>query len=168
MGSVSASFPGVGQKFPKVDLADARGGSFSWTTEAGETLFFFFKTDCPTSVFSLPFVERIHRLAADGGAFRVVGVSQDPPEITIPWLSRLGAALTVAYDPEPWRASAACGLASVPVFFLVSEKGDILDLAVGFDRRRLEGFARRACQKSSRPYPGLFESNEAVPELRPG
>jgi peroxiredoxin len=130
-------------------------------------LFFFFKTDCATSAFALPFVERIHRLAAEG-RFRVLGISQDPPEATAAWFSSQGATFASAFDPEPWPASAACGLATVPAFFLVSENGDILDRAIGFDRRRLEEFARIACGTSERPYSGLFAPGEAVPALRPG
>ena len=114
-----------------------------------------------------PHLERIRRLA-DGGGLRVVPVSQDGPDETAAFHRRTGLEADTLFDPEPWEASAALGLSSVPAFFLVGEDGVIRETALGFQKQKMEAFAARAAALGGRPYRGLYPPGETVPDVRPG
>ena len=75
---------------------------------AGETLYAFFKTTCPTCELTWPYLERLRVLAGDGGV-AVVAVSQDDPGRTEAFNERLSTRIPTLYDPPPWRASDAVG-----------------------------------------------------------
>lgn len=134
---------------------------------AGETLYVVFKTTCPTCELTWPYLERV-RQAAEGGGLRVIAVSQDDPQKTSAFNERLGVRVETAYDPDPWKASDALGVTTVPTFFRVGPKGSIEETAVGFERDRMERFADRAASLTGRPYAGLFHASEKVPAFKPG
>ena len=136
-------------------------------TLAGEALFAFFHTDCATSEVTLPFVARLSEIGA-GRGLTVVAVSQDDPASTAAFRERLGFDLPILYDPPPWRASRALGLASVPTFVAVRDDGRVERLVVGLQRERLESFAERAAALAGRPSRPLFRPDENVPAIRPG
>ncbi len=137
------------------------------TVPPGESLLAVFKTTCPTCELAWPYLERI-RQAAEGGSLRVLAVSQDDPEKTSAFNRRLGVRVETAYDPEPWPASDALAVAIVPTFLRVGPGGLLEETAVGFQRDRMESFARRASSLAGRPYTGLFRKGEQVPAVRPG
>lgn len=154
-----------GNALPAVSLADGRGGSAA--LPAGETLYGFFKTTCPTCELSWPFFERIARLA-EGGTLAVVAVSQDDPAATARFNDRLGVTLPTLFDPEPWRASEALGLESVPTFLRVTADGKLRDAVVGFQKQKMQDFGTEAARLAGRPTAAIFQLGEAVPAIQPG
>jgi hypothetical protein len=154
-----------GETLPPLALRDERGAPFP--LPSGETLFVVFKTTCPTCELTWPYLDRIRR-AAEGGALRVVAVSQDPPGPTREFGERLGVDVETVYDPEPWPASDALGVANVPTLFRVERGGAIAETIVGFDRARMEGLAARAAALAGRAPTPLFQRHERVPALKPG
>jgi peroxiredoxin len=154
-----------GATLPPLALRDERGDSFPRPT--GETLYAVFKTTCPTCELTWPYLDRIRR-AAEGGTFRVVGVSQDAPSTTRAFGERLGARIETAYDDEPWPASDALGVTIVPTLFRVGADGAIVETVLGFDRSRLEGLAWRAAELAGKPPAPLFRPDEHVPPVKPG
>ena len=153
-----------GEVFPQVELETGSGDRF--VHPGAEALYGFFKTTCPTSELAWPYFDRIRRIG--GGALLTFAVSQDPPAETREFNARLGAGLETLYDPEPWKASIALGLTNVPTFFLVGPDGKIVDTAVGFQRPKLEKFARRAGKLAGRSHVPLFPIGELVPLIVPG
>jgi len=155
-----------GALFPSVSLNDENGERAG--LPKGEALYGFFKTTCPTSELAWPFLERIRRLG--DGALPVVAVSQDGPEDTAAFNERLGVRIPTLYDREPWNASEALGLETVPSFFLVDENGRILETVVGFQRRKMEELGRRAAQRAGRTgsHDPVVRPGETAPELKPG
>lgn len=153
-----------GALFPQIELETESGARF--VPPAAETLYVFFKTTCPTSELSLPYVERIRRIAA--AALSVFAVSQDSRAETAVFNERLGIQLEMLYDPSPWRASAALGLTNVPTFFLVGPGGRIRETIVGFQRPKLEALANRAAKLSGRRSARLFPIGQNVPLIVPG
>jgi hypothetical protein len=95
-------------------------------------------------------------------------VSQDDRAETAEFNRRLGVQLETLYDPPPWKASSALGLTNVPTFFLVGFDGRIRETAVGFQRPKLEEFARRAGKLAGRPPLRLFPIGEHIPLIVPG
>ena len=134
---------------------------------AGEKLYVFYKTTCPTTEMTWPHLERIRRLAA-GGALTVVPVSQDDPDETADFHRRTGYAASAFYDPPPWIVSESLGLASVPAFFLVGGDGVVRQTALGFEKDKMESFAALAAELASRPHQRLFDPGDGVPAVRPG
>ena len=134
---------------------------------SGESLFAFFHTECPTSEMTIPFVARLRRIGEDRG-LAVVAVSQDDPESTAAFRERLGVDLPILYDPAPWTASRALGLASVPTFVCVGANGRVDRLVLGLQREKLEAFAERAAALAGRPSRPFFRTDESVPAVRPG
>jgi len=159
------SVPQPGDPLPPLALRDERGAPFP--RPAGETLYVFFKTTCPTCELTWPYLDRIRR-AGDGGSFRVLGVSQDAPAPTRAFGERLGARLETAYDGEPWPSSEALGLTTVPTFVRVGPDGVVAETVEGFDRARLEGFARRAAEGAGREHAPLFRPDDTAPQVKPG
>lgn len=157
--------PGPGDSLPQLDLQDEKGGRAP--LPAGEALYAFFHTDCPTSEMAWPYMERIRRLS-EGGKLAIRAVSQDAPGETDAFNARLGVKIKTVFDPFPWTVSRALGVESVPVFFLVGPRGDIRYSVVGFDRSKMEEFARLAARSSGRPPEELFRPGEEIPAIRPG
>jgi hypothetical protein len=160
---VSALEPG--ETLPPLALRDERGANVP--RPSGETLYVVFKTTCPTCELTWPYLDLIRR-AAQGGALRVVAISQDPPGPTREFGKRLGANVETVYDPEPWPASDALGVTNVPTLFRVEPGGVIAETVVGFDRARMEGLATRAAALAGRASTPLFQPHERVPALKPG
>jgi peroxiredoxin len=153
-----------GAMFPQVELETESGARFS--PPAAESLYAFFKTTCPTSELSWPYLERIRRIASL--ALPVFAVSQDGRAETAAFNERLGVQVETLYDREPWKASSALGLTNVPTFFLVGPGGRIRETVVGFQRPKLEAFANRAAKLAGRSSARLFRVGENVPVIVPG
>jgi peroxiredoxin len=160
---VAALSPGT--RFPRVSLLDESGKPSA--AEDGETLYAVFKTTCPVCEMTWPFLERI-RQVAEGGKLRVLAVSQDNAAKTKAFSERTGARLDTRYDPEPWKASDALGMTTVPTLFRVSPDGTIAETVEGFDRKALEGLARRAASLAGKPPAELFRPGDNVPAYKPG
>jgi peroxiredoxin len=165
--SIIARVPALepGAKLPPLALRDERGARLR--RPAGEALYVVFKTTCPTCELTWPYLDRIRR-AAEGGGLHVLGVSQDDPQATAAFGKRLGTRVETAYDTEPWPASEALGVTTVPTLFRVGPDGAIEETVLGFDRGRMEGFARRAAELAGRAPAPLFRPDEDVPAIKPG
>jgi peroxiredoxin len=156
--------PSPGTSLPPLTLQNEDGKTAS--TPSGDVLYAFFKTTCPTSTLAWPYLDRI-RLLGEGG-LSVVGVSQDDPETTRRFSRELGVSIPTLYDPEPWNASERLGLTNVPTFLLVGADGTVRDAAVGFQRHKMEEFAREASARTGRPASALFTPGDDAPTWKPG
>ena len=155
----------AGTPLPSIRLFDENGAPVA--LPIGETLYAFFKTTCPTCAFAWPYLDRLRNLAA-GGALTILAVSQDDRAATDAFNARLGVRVRTLYDPEPWEASAALGIATVPTFVSVDAGGGVADAASGFQRHKMEEFAARAARASGRTSPALFSADEIIPAIKPG
>ena len=154
-----------GNALPALSLTDGRGGAA--VLPAGEALYGFFKTTCPTSELAWPFFDRIGQLAA-GGKLAVVAVSQDEPAETASFNQSLVVTLPTLFDPEPWRASDALGLTSVPTFLRVAADGTLREAVVGFQRQKMQDFGAEAARLAGLPRADLYRPGEAPPAIKPG
>ena len=151
-----------GTRLPRLPLTDEKGSPFP--VPAGEALYAVFKTTCPTCALTWPFLERLR----SKGGLPIVAVSQDDPASSRAFAEKLATRLDTAFDAEPWPASRALGVETVPTLFRVGRDGAVAETVVGFDRARMEGLARRAAQLAGRPAVPLFRPDENVPPLKPG
>ena len=157
--------PDPGTVFPIQELRTEDGTAAA--PPRGEALYAFFHTECPTSEIAIPFLDRL-RAIGEGRGLAVVAVSQDPPGETSEFRARLQIGTETLYDPAPWKASAALGLASVPTFVTVGRDGRVEKIVVGLQKERLEAYAERAAALAGRPSRPFFRPEENVPAIRPG
>ncbi|MBI3940398.1 MAG: TlpA family protein disulfide reductase [Acidobacteria bacterium] len=149
MKQKSASFLEAGARFPDFNLPadDRRSYNLSMILEkAPAALFAVFKTDCPTSQFSLPY---FNRLITQIQQLPFIGISQDDRQSTSKFLKEWGTRFTlVLYEEDPYALSDALGVASVPALFLVGAQGQILASDYGYSAKFWEALAQaagRAC-----------------------
>ena len=151
--------------FPSITLRDEEGEVAR--VPGGETLYAFFKTTCPTCELAWPFLDRIRELG-EGGDLSLLAISQDDPGATRRFYEDLGVSLPTLYDGEPWAASEAAGLDTVPAFFVVGRDGVVRDSAAGFQRHKMEEFAALAADRAGRQATAIFRPGENVPAIKPG
>ena len=154
-----------GTPFPSIALRDERGRAAA--IAPGEVLYAFFKTTCPTSELAWPYLDRVRKIG-EGGGLSVLAVSQDNPETTARFYEDLNVAIPTLYDPDPWEASEAVGLTNGPAFFVVGTDGLVRDASVGFQRHKMEEFAKLAADRAGGRGAALFLPGENVPALKPG
>lgn len=154
-----------GMPFPSIALRDEEGQPAR--VPGGETLYAFFKTTCPTSELAWPYLERLRKIG-EGGSLTLLAISQDDPMATRRFYEDLGVAIPTLYDAEPWAASEAVGLTTVPAFFLVGRNGNLRDAVIGFQRHKMEEFAALAADRAGGKRTPLYLPGEKVPEIRPG
>jgi len=161
----AVAFPAPGTPLPSIALRDEKGQAVS--PLRGDMLYAFFKTTCPTCALAWPYLDRIRRFGEEGG-LSVIGVSQDDPQTTRRFSDSLGVSIPTLYDPEPWSASERLGLTIVPTFLLVGADGIVRDTATGFQRHKMEEFAKAASARTGQPTPALFTPADDAPALKPG
>jgi thiol-disulfide isomerase/thioredoxin len=154
-----------GSRFPRVSLLDENGASSA--VPPGETLYAVFKTTCPVCEMTWPYLERLRQFA-EGGSMQVLAITQDDASRTAAFNERVGSRIPTLYDPQPWKASDALGVTTVPTLFRVSPDGRIAQTVVGFDREALRDLARRAASSAGKPPADLFRPDEDVPAFKPG
>jgi peroxiredoxin len=160
---VAALDPGT--SFPSIALRDETGAPAA--APGGETLYAIFKTTCPTCEFTWPYLERIRRIG-NGKGLSILAVSQDDSAKTKEFASRTCTELPTVYDPNPWPASDALGLTTVPTLFRVGADGVVAETILGFDRERLRALARRAAALAGTPPVELFHPEDQAPAIKPG
>jgi len=161
----------TGERAPEIDLRDLSGRSLRPLSpergRKGHALVIFFKDECPTCRYTLPFVERIQqRLGSKGD--RIFGVSQDGGERTRAFLESTGATFPVVLDDPEYAVSRAYGLSNVPSIFLVDADGIIRRSIAGFSRSALEGMASDLAASIGVPPTPIFSEGEQVLETKPG
>lgn len=154
-----------GNALPALSLTDARGGAAA--PPAGERLYGFFKTTCPTCELAWPFFDRIGR-AARGGGLTVVAISQDEPAETDRFNRRLRVELPTLFDPAPCPGSEALGLDTVPTFVRVGADGTVRSILLGFQKQKMQELAADAAALAGKPAPEIFLPGEVVPLIKPG
>lgn len=100
-------------------------------------LLLFVHAECPTAALALqrlgPQAEALER-----GGVRLLCVAEETPEVAARLARRHGVAATVVAQPDPYEASAAFDVDTVPTAILVGRNGEILDRAVGWSQSDLD------------------------------
>lgn len=155
----------AGEQAPDFRLMDADGDMFHLASQlaSGPVLVTFFKTDCPTCQYGLPFLDRFAG-ALEGSSAATVAICQDSP-VHAEWFSaQFGYGTRVVFDTEEseFPVSNAYGLTNVPTVFLVQPDGRIGHSAVSWSKADVEEIGAKLGVKP------LFRSGESVLPFRPG
>jgi peroxiredoxin len=148
----------AGARAPDFELKDADGASFtlSHALTKGPVALIFYKSECPTCQFTLPYVQRIFEKNAN--LLTVWAISEDDADETRQFAQRNGLKFTILIDEYPYDVSAEYGLEFVPGIFLIAPDGTITVSDFGFTKaglNRIAGFE-------------FFRPNDGLPATRPG
>ena len=162
IGSMSA-LPQNSQA-PDFWLQDAEGDEFHLYSalESGRVLLTFYKMDCPTCQYALPYLDRFKSLL-DGTAAAVT-VSQDTPVDAERFSIEFSYSTKQVFDTEEagFEVSDAYGLTNVPTVFLVGTDGRIEHTMVSWSKADVEELAGKLGVDSP------FQPGEDVLVYQPG
>ena len=159
----------AGASAPPLALKDAEGKSYSLAEalKAGPVLLAFFKVSCPTSQFTLPFLERLHQAIKGSNAARLWGVSQNDARATREFAREYGLSFPMLLDEEGYPVSNSYGLTNVPTLFLVKPDGRLQAASVGFVRQDIEEAAAEFGRRTGQTIQ-VFLPGESIPDYKPG
>src|ERR1700704_4487753 len=100
-----------------------------------KAIWVFFETDCPTCQLALPYLNALKR-----DTVQVIGLSQDDEGPTREFVNQLNISYRVELDSE-LKISRAYAPQTVPTFYLLDEKGEIMKTLAGFDKQGLNELA---------------------------
>ena len=154
-----------GSRAPDFALTDADGEQFhlSSALRSGPVLVTFYKTDCPTCQYGLPFLDRLAGGLGGSGA-TAVAVSQDTPFESERFAASYEFSTRQVFDTEDsgFAVSDAYGLTNVPSTFLIAQDGRIAHTMVSWSKADVEEIAWKL--DVSPP----FKPGEDVLPFRPG
>ena len=150
----------IGARAPDFELQtpDGRVRRLSDALRERPAALVFYKGSCPTSQFTMPFIQQIHAKLGDSAPWTLWAISEDEADETIEFARQHGLTFDLLIDEHPYPVSAAYGLRNVPAIFMIETDGSVSVSDFGFSKRtlnRLAGFP-------------LFTPNDGLPETRPG
>lgn len=153
-----------GQKAPAFTLQGIDGveRSLPEALSKGAAVVAFFKISCPICQYTFPFLERLHKGAANS-SLQFLGISQDGEPATEFFLKDCGVTFPTLLDSYSggYAVSNAFGIRTVPSVVVIEPDGRISSATEGFVKSDLEELGRRAGVSP-------FRDGENVPPYRPG
>lgn len=158
-----------GSRAPEIALKtmDGERKNLTQALKSGPVLLAFFKVNCPTCQYTLPFLQRIYE-AYGKGSLSFWGVSQNDRDDTVDFCHQYGLTFPVLLDEPRFPASNAYGLTHVPSLFLVDTGGKISLTSVGFMKADVETIAEKASATSNLPMVSPFRPGEVIPATKAG
>jgi hypothetical protein len=147
---------GVGESAPAVE-----GVEFG----AGPKLLWFYKVTCSVSQLAAPKAQAL----ADAYPDVLVGVGEDPPDALEAFSEEFGMpGVRSVPDLEPFPASDAYGIESVPTMFLVGSDGTVEDLVQSWDREGYNRVSARLAELTGSDYVEISDEGDGLPAFKPG
>ena len=159
----------VGQKAPGFELTDEDGKKYALeeALARGPVLVAFFKVECPTCQYTLPFVERLYQQFRAQGV-QIWGIAQDDARDSQRFAKEYGLTFPVLLDDYPYQVSREYGLHYVPTLFLIAPDGRVRLASDGFAKTDLLEMQKSLANYFSLTPPALFHTRDRVPEFKPG
>ena len=155
---------------PAAAFRDAEGAEYDLRRllEEGPLLLGLYKSSCASSKQMFPFLERIAQRHA-GTALRVVGVSQDSPNITRSFARRYGITFPLLVEGGEYPISRAFDIMATPTVFLVDPEGSVVYTTMGFLKPGLDALGDAVADALGKPREPLVTSgDDQVPMFVPG
>lgn len=125
-------------------------------------LLVFEKESCPTCVLAMPIFSQWSRFSPD---VEVLAVSQDDKDATERFFASAGIDMRVAYDHEPYTASEAFGLTSVPSVVLIDD-GKVIWAGEGWHREKVDELGGLLADLAGRTF--TLDGVDDLPPWKPG
>lgn len=153
------------QLAPDFTLPLFGGGTATLHGKGKPAILAFYKFNCPTCQFTLPYLQKIYD--AYGDAVHFVAIAQDGPQNTGAFRGEYHITIPTLMDESPYTASRAYDIDIVPSIFMVDPDGKIRYAGDGFVKQDLLNLADVLAEKTGRPQIDVF-GNDPVPEIKPG
>jgi len=160
----------AGTSAPDFMLQTMDGKQFSLrdALARGPVVAAFFKVSCPVCQYTFPFLERVYKVHR-GENVTIVGISQNEKKDTAAFAKEYGVTFPILLDDmKTYPVSNAYGLTNVPTVFWIAQDGEIEISSVGWERKEIEEINRKAARVTGEGLDRLFQSDEDVPDYRPG
>ena len=125
---------------------------------------FFYKVTCGTCQLVAPKMRSFERTFPG----RVIGVGQDPEQDLEAFRIAHTMEIHTVEDAPPYPVSAAYGIVSVPVLFLVGEDGRILESVGAWDRTGFNRVAEVMAELTGADPVVISTPDDGLPEFKPG
>ncbi len=125
----------------------------------------FYKVNCPVCQMAAPTYSRFEDLYPG----RIFGVGQDPEPKLKGFSEEWGLTFPSVHDLDPFPASTAYGVETVPTLVLIGA-GDrkILDVVESWDRRSINRVSKRLAEMIGIEYQEISTHGDGLPPFRPG
>jgi peroxiredoxin len=159
----------AGKTAPPFSLASTGSERYSLQEglAGGPVLATFFKVNCPTCQYTLPFLERLYRQFRDKGV-QVWAIAQNETHDSRQFAKEYGLTFPILIDDYPYAVSRAYRLEYVPTIFFITPDGHIAVSSEGFCKADLLEIQKSLAQSLSASPGALFLPAEKVPEYKPG
>jgi peroxiredoxin len=155
---------------PEIKLKTARGEDFSLDAARRQTpvVAAFFKVECPTCQYALPFVQRLSE-GYPKDKLRVVAISQNDKAATEAFIKQYKLDIPVAIDDKTqYVASNAYGLTNVPSIFYISTAGKVEASIVGWSKSDMDALNTQIAKDTGAPIAPLYKPTEQILEFKAG
>ena len=151
---------------PPFSLPTLNGTPWNLTHNADRpVVLFFFETDCPSCRLSVPYLKRLADWLGDSAA--VVGISQDPADVTREIVSRLGIHFPILLDAD-LSVSRLYDPLAVPTLFLLDSEGRIVRHHTGFEKAAFNDCAGELATLLGKQTTTIADPYDGAPESKPG
>lgn len=159
----------TGTKAPdfKLSAPDGKSHSLKEKLSTDLTLIAFFKINCPTCQFSLPFLEKLHKNYA-GKGFTLWGISQNNQAETLQFAKEYKITFPLLLDQNNYQISYVYGITVVPTILLIDKNQEILFSSEGFAKEDLEKLSREIAQRIGTAPVNIFAGESYVPAFKAG
>jgi peroxiredoxin len=156
----------VKDQAPAFSLKDLQGRTVNLNDliKSASALVAFFKVECPTCQYTLPFVERLHQALPN---VSIIGISQSPAADTAAFAKKFQLTLPLLLDDHDYATSRSYGITTVPSVFLIDKDGKILFAFEGWAKDDFEKLAQ-LLKPQGGPAPIVFKQNESVQAFKAG
>ena len=160
----------AGVQAPDFELSDVQGRThrLSVVLENGPAVLVFYKSSCPTSQLTLPYLQKIIAGAEKTADCALWAVSQDDLNETREFARQNGLEFTFLIDEHPYPVSSAYRLKYVPSIFIIEPGGAISLSDYGFSKATLSEISRRMSNSAGRSPVELSRADDGLPATRPG
>jgi peroxiredoxin len=128
----------------------------------------FYKSSCPTSQFTFPFIQNIFSGLTASKNPRIWGISQDDAEETIRFIDENSIEFPIAIDEHPYRVSSSYEIRFVPTLYLIDHELRIRMADFGFSKTALNTISKELADSLGCRTPSVFSDFDGLPERRPG
>jgi peroxiredoxin len=128
----------------------------------------FYKSSCPTSQFTFPFIQKMFRGLSANSKPGIWGISQDSIEETRHFIAEHGLEFPVAIDEHPYPVSSDYELRFVPTLYLIDRERRVRMADFGFSKAAINTIAEELAQSLGCSKPSVFHDGDGLPERRPG
>ena len=147
---------GPGEQAPAVEGVELGGRPI---------VLWFYKVTCSTSQLAAPKAGTL----AEAYPGSVVGVGEDPPGQLETFSEQFGMpSLRSVPDLDPFPASDAYGIDSVPTMFLVGADGRVDDVVQSWDREGYNRVSARLAELTGSAYVEISGEGDGLPAFKPG